>query len=423
MTAYYNEIDKFAAAWLRELIKAGHIAPGDVDERSIEDVKPDDLRPYTQCHFFAGVGIWSYALRLAGWDDSRPVWTGSCPCQPFSAAGKAAGFDDERHLWPSWFHLIEHAKPRGVPVFGEQVASKDGLAWLDLVYADLEGAQHSVRALDFCAAGVGAPHIRQRLYFVADTQGWGRQWDWSRKPGVQEDAWIGRNRPSINSPTDELADTEGYGRQHGPSLTGSDGTGVEPRKPRRESGADSIHGVLADAESRGLRELRISSRQAGQPHIGDRAGIVGDSIGTRLERLGGYGDEGYEPGRIGARKTGHAAEAGAVSGMADADDAKRRSDHAGRNYADRQAPERQQGNGDAPEYRATRNEWTGPTNGHWRDVDWLLCRDGKWRPVESGTFPLVNGAAARMGRLRGFGNGIVAEAAKAFIQAYEGVMP
>ena len=48
--AYYNEIDEFVAQWLRNLIAAGHIAPGDVDTRSIEDVKPDDLRPYTQCH-------------------------------------------------------------------------------------------------------------------------------------------------------------------------------------------------------------------------------------------------------------------------------------------------------------------------------------------------------------------------------------
>lgn len=168
--ALYNEHDPFAAEWLRQLIAAGQIAPGDVDERSIEDVVPDDLRGYTQCHFFAGIGVWSYALRRAGWPDERPVWTGSCPCQPFSAAGKGAGFADERHLWPAFFHLIDLRRPP--TVFGEQVASKDGLAWLDHVQVDLEGAGYAFGAKDLCAAGFGAPHIRQRLYFVA-TQGAG----------------------------------------------------------------------------------------------------------------------------------------------------------------------------------------------------------------------------------------------------------
>ncbi len=103
MTAYYNELDPFAAAWLRELIADGLIADGDVDERSIVDVCADDLAGYDQHHFFAGIGGWSYALRLAGWDDDREVWTGSCPCQPLSVGGKQRGHADSRHLWPAFF--------------------------------------------------------------------------------------------------------------------------------------------------------------------------------------------------------------------------------------------------------------------------------------------------------------------------------
>jgi len=166
MPAYYNENNPFAAAWLRELIKARHIAPGEVDTRSIADVMPNDVAGFTQCHFFAGIGVWSYALRRAGWSDDRPVWTGSCPCQPFSSSGKQRGFKDERHLWPEFYRLISECRP---PVcFGEQVASKPGLAWLDLVQTDLENAGYAVGAVDTCSAGVGSPHLRQRLYWVAD---------------------------------------------------------------------------------------------------------------------------------------------------------------------------------------------------------------------------------------------------------------
>ncbi|AUV04246.1 DNA cytosine methyltransferase [Enterobacteriaceae bacterium ENNIH1] len=166
MTAYYNEIDPFAAQWLRNLIDAGHIAPGVVDTRSIEEVTANDLKGFTQCHFFAGIGVWSYALRRAGWPDDRPVWTGSCPCQPFSVCGSKAGKNDERHLFPAWFRLISECQPD--VIFGEQVASKDGLDWLDDVQASLERASYAFAGFDLCAAGFGAPHIRQRLFWVAD---------------------------------------------------------------------------------------------------------------------------------------------------------------------------------------------------------------------------------------------------------------
>lgn len=168
MTAYYNEIDKYAVSWLRNLIEAGHIAPGIVDDRSIEDVTPGDLRGFTQCHFFAGIGVWSYALRNAGWPDDREIWTASCPCQPFSTAGKGAGFTDERHLWPALYHLASKCRPSAV--IGEQVASKDAESWVDLVHADLEGLGYAFGAVPFPAAGVGAPHIRDRLYWVANAR-------------------------------------------------------------------------------------------------------------------------------------------------------------------------------------------------------------------------------------------------------------
>ncbi len=165
MTAYYNEFDPYAAQWLRNLIKAGHIAPGYVDERSIVDVKPEDLSEFTQCHFFAGIGAWSLALRNAGWPDDKPVWTGSCPCQPFSAAGNQLGTADERHLAPVWLNLIKERQP--AILFGEQVAAAIGKHWLDDLFIELEEQGYACGAAVLPACGVGAPSLRLRLYFGA----------------------------------------------------------------------------------------------------------------------------------------------------------------------------------------------------------------------------------------------------------------
>lgn len=166
MTALYNEIDPYAAQWLRNLIAAGYIADGVVDERSISDLAPTDVAGPGQRHFFAGIAGWSHALRLAGVPDDASIWTGSCPCQPFSDAGRRGGFDDERHLWPAWFRLIRERRP--AIVFGEQVASDLGWWWFDRVCADMENADYACAAACLPAAGAGAEHIRHRIFWVAN---------------------------------------------------------------------------------------------------------------------------------------------------------------------------------------------------------------------------------------------------------------
>lgn len=382
--AYYNEIDPFAAQWLRNLIAAGHIAPGEVDERSIEDVTPDDLRGFTQCHFFAGIGVWSYALRLAGWPDNQPVWTGSCPCQPFSAAGKGDGFADERHLWPHFFHLISECRPQHV--FGEQVASGNANTWFDLVQADLEGVGYAFGLAPFTSAGIGAPHIRERAYWVAHA-------------GSQYESTAGdeaRIATCLRSGTiNGLADAN-HDRQQPGCRTGSS---------------------------------RECAKQGNNIGRGSQNGGLGNSNVARLEGLSG--NDGAA-GREGT--TGPVAAPGVHDGMANTDNEQHSIaiSGCGHEYVStgrEQDPAASAGlRGD---YRSLE------VNGFWRDADWLFCRDGKWRPVEPGTFPLVDGAAARMGRvkpgvarvassnrvgrLKGYGNAINAQAAAAFIRAYMGV--
>jgi DNA (cytosine-5)-methyltransferase 1 len=187
MSAYYNEIDPYAAEWLRNLIKKGLIEDGEVDTRSIVDVAPDDLNGFVQCHFFAGIGGWSHALRLARWPGNKSIWTGSCPCQPFSAAGKRAGENDSRHLWPHLHRLISSCRPS--IVMGEQVAGTAGYRWLDGVRADLATEGYASRGVDIPACAMDAPHLRSRIYWVAsnmaDTKGI-RPEEWERQDRRQE---------------------------------------------------------------------------------------------------------------------------------------------------------------------------------------------------------------------------------------------
>lgn len=163
---YYNEIDPYCVKWLNNLIVEGLLPYGYVDNRSIKDVAPQDLNGFAGCHFFAGIGGWPLALRMAGWPVDRPVWTGSPPCQPFSVAGKQEGFNDDRDLWPVWFRLLEKRRPP--VVFGEEVATAVKHGWLDRVYSDLEGIGYAIGATVIPACAVDAPHRRDRLWFVAD---------------------------------------------------------------------------------------------------------------------------------------------------------------------------------------------------------------------------------------------------------------
>ena len=396
MSAYYNEIDPYAAAWLRNLIKDGHIADGVVDERSISDVKPEELFQFTQCHFFAGIGVWSHALRSAGWEDDRPVWTGSCPCQPFSGAGNRKGMADERHLWPHWFHLIEECRPP--TVFGEQVASKDGLGWIDLVQADMEGADYAIGAFDLCSAGFGAPHIRQRLWFVADTdnprsQGWiPRGSDTQRQ---DQHGHVGRGGTTIGMGDPDIDDGR---NEHSPVTS--------EREARLEHGGASSTGWMADTASSG-RQYEPSEKSTGV-----QSEETGDT-GRRTE-LSGHG---ASTSRMG--DTEH-------DGQSSITEQRGHDQDASDNEKEQIVSVQSEGasvtghdrSGDGGERGSEAQTRANETNGFWRDADWLLCRDGKWRPVRPQSFPLVDGATARVGRLRAYGNAITAQVAQGLIESY-----
>ena len=369
--AYYNEFDPHAAAWLRELIKLGLIADGEVDSRSIVDVRADDLRGFAQCHFFAGIGGWSYALRLAGWPDDRPVWTGSCPCPPFSAAGKGsecpgcggksclshplvtAGWvcldcgdewrGDDRHLLPEFLRLIGECRP--ATVFGEQVASRDGRLWLYALRGTVERVGYALGAADLCAAGVGAPHIRQRLFFVAK----------------------------------RLANTGGERREWHP-IFGRE-TELRPKHDERDCG-------LADADGRDASAERLQRgwQHGQQPQDGGAGGLAdADSAGSQSREWDGAGvGHGYPPAA--ASSNDRPGPTDGLWGSAD---------------------------------------WLFCRDGGWRPVEPAVFGMVDGIPgvvvprgsVVPAAFPLAQKQERRVMRLRGYGNAIVPQVAAAFIEA------
>jgi DNA (cytosine-5)-methyltransferase 1 len=371
VAAYYNENDRKTAAWLRELIKAGLIADGEVDERSITDVRPGDLRWFRQCHFFAGIGGWSYALRLAGWPDDRHVWTGSCPCQPWSMAGEGKGTDDPRHLWPTWFRLIAECRP--AIVFGEQTASLDGLYWLDLVYADLEASNYALGAADLSGACFGSPDIRPRLWFVADT---------------------------------DRAELSGLAH-----------AGTEPLHGRVRSDACGLgHTDRERCEGEPVRLQQRGPQQAVSETAGGGAtsGLADTKHAERRPFLF-HGEDGQQRADAGRQEAhGEPGACGEVCGLADSH---------GERLAQRRSDGRiQPGAMDTRAGQAA--ERRGLLGGFWADCEWIYCRpeprypEGCYRPVEPGSFPLVAGVPARILRLRGYGNSIKPHVAADFIQAY-----
>ncbi len=362
MAAYYNEFNKEAAAWIRELISMGLIADGEVDERSITEVAPSDLTGFTQHHFFAGIG---------GWSDDRAICSASLPCQPFSLAGKQLGKADERHLLPHFLELVKACNFS--TIVGEQVPGAIKQGWLDDLYDEMEREGYTCGSSVLTAAGAGAANIRQRIYWAAirmgDTQNtYG--WPESQQPsGISGEAW---DKPRGSGLHNRMGDTEHNGQPAGP-FSGSNGETVQNSKTRQDS----------PGELKG---------------VGSSRALPGE--------FGGVGDS-------------------ELHGLHEAENRRSVSES---------------------ETESRMLELERPDS-----VDWLYCRDEKYRPIKSGIKPLVDGfprgvghsrhtsiqefesldpaqkqealqganetGEARVMRLMGYGNAIQIDTATAFIKA------
>ena len=399
--AYYNDNDKYCAQWLRNLCKAGEIPPGDVDERDIREVQAQDLEGYGQVHLFAGIGGWSRALKLAGWAADRPAWTASCPCPPFSVAGKKttcpacasaclvwcprrtgyaicadcghAWLADARHLWPEVWRLAAERRPE--LIFGEQVESIDAVNWLAGVRASMEILGYAVGAHDLPAAGAGAPQIRQRLWWVAQPTRPTREWDTRGVLGKETESGCQR-------------------QQHGDL----------PERPEHGSaGVVRPDGGLARADggNASTEGIQRGGEHRQQPQDDGVAGGLGIADGA-----------GSQSGQQAPEALGHRRPAVTTSRPGGLDDA----------TGPRRPGQEQPRSVDAArhEARVPESERRGGT-GFWSDFDLIPCADGKARRVESGTFPLATGIPNRVGRLRAYGNSICPPLAAEFVRAVTGI--
>lgn len=413
---YYNDNDPKVCQWIRNLIAKGVIPDGYVDQRPIQEINPEDLREYKQVHMFCGIAGWARALELANWPAHWPVWTGSCPCQGFSVAGKRGGIEDPRHLWPVWFELIRKCRPP--VIFGEQVAAAIKHGWLDLVCDDLESQGYSCGALVLPACSVGAPHLRQRLWFMAYRE---QQQLAGGMSGSHKDRTKERGRAS-----DQFA-----GCCEAGSMAYRCGKGVQEfvRRQEQSEGFDPANGALCVDSNPGTL---CGCKQGGICKKGSETqitstgkhGIVGNACS-----IGKCGKRGEVHAKKENDKTIGVEISGATGRMDDCDSGQYRQQvtagvgaqedktaRIGENDGARRLTCRtsagcKQHAGDEP----LSSCWA--TAGFWRDTQWVYCTDGKTRPIESGVLPLAHGVSGRMVKIRGYGNAIVPQVAAEVIKA------
>jgi DNA (cytosine-5)-methyltransferase 1 len=423
VSAYYNEFEPYAAQWLRNLIAKNLIAPGEVDERSITDVRADDLAGFTQCHFFAGIAGWSLAARLAGWPDDRELWTGSAPCQPYSVAGKGKGQDDDRDLWPDYFRLIEARRP--VVAMGEQVAAAISKHWLDRVFTDMERIGYACESAVVPACAVNAPHRRDRVWFVADAAE-SNEWRW----GI-----------------------------HRPAESGS----ANCQRTSGESKRRGAGGTVADADSDACRHGDPNARgSADRSRTGKIGGLERADDGTleHTERARLEGHAGYDGAACGwAQPDRSIAQAGSGGTLANTGSGRctgqdgRQSEQPGRSEIECASDTRTVADTDQSGTSEERQQRSGQLSGiggyPWAGAQWIIGHDGKARRVgsrirrvadglpagmagiragsdaeEVEMIPLLaHGVKARVGKLRAFGNAIVPAVAAEVIGAYMDCRP
>ena len=236
------------------------------------------------------------------------IITGGFPCQPFSVAGRKKGTRDNRYLWPEMFRVIKEFKPRWI--IAENVRGiiniEDGVVF-ERVHADLESQDYETQTFIIPAAGVGAPHRRERVWIVANSR---------RTIRGQQSS---RNKESIGSGTSQetkrSADSDSVARSSEREKIMADSSSIqsnvgkinqskkesgEKRILRSEVGRVSSNVANTNSERRRMWETNrqdaedVRKSSQGQRHgwwdIEPNVGRVADGVQGRTHRLKGLGN-------------------------------------------------------------------------------------------------------------------------------------
>lgn len=297
--------------------------------------------------------------------------TGGFPCQPFSQAGKQRGKDDDRYLWPEMLRVISEAKPSWV--VGENVFGLINLA-LDQVHSDLEAIGYEVETLIIPAAGVDAPHRRDRCWIIARILGN------SKHDGLSSEQVGG----GLQSQPEESEKQEAFGQ--------SSGTGGVS-----EDVADADSGQRVECKSKG-KQIPMP-RQGGQRVRDDVAYTFGNST---------WSAHGFDCGKRRQEReesgVGEGSQVGCDLGNSGQDVADpiiegRQGRLCGRESEGRQAVHGHSGCGS-------------PSDGQFGQAIWL---------PEPSVGRVANGVSYRVDRLKALGNAIVPAVAEAIFKKINAV--
>mgnify|MGYP003655365074 CR=1 FL=1 len=310
--------------------------------------------------------------------ESPDIITGGFPCQPFSVAGKQKGTSDDRHLWPEMFRIIKAFKPRFV--IGENVRGivniQDGVVF-ETVCTDLESEGYEVQPFNIPAASVGAPHRRERIWFIAVREDVGNS-EYNGSPTSE----IGRGNEKINGGTEERQNksfefertsrSEDNGNVSENVANTENGRG-QPSQSERWEGTER-----GSINSRGIEGERKNF--SGTEDVANAKSISSDG-----REIGQHSEESREKRKIGI-------EVGGVS-----------SDRQKLANTDSERLER------LGQSRSQFNETSSSTS---RSEERQGQVDQGWWSVEPNVGRVAHGVSGRVHRLKGLGNSIVPQIAE-----------